>query len=76
MVPVRPVRREVVFYYLEILNINLSLSLRFSDLYSAALRDAGMLCLAIYRAVDPEDGDIEEREEGGEEIDCNSEKVS
>ena len=53
-----------------------SLSLRFSDLYSAALRDAGMLCLAIYRAVDPEDGDIEEREEGGEEFDCNSEKVS
>ena len=36
-----------------------------------------MLCLAIYRAVDPEDGDIEDREEaGGEEGDCNSEKVS
>ena len=35
-----------------------------------------MLCLAIYRAVDPEDGDIEEGEEGGEEFECNSEKVS
>ena len=35
-----------------------------------------MLCLAIYRAVDPEDGDVEEREEEGEEFDCNSEKVS
>ena len=49
---------------------------RFSDLYSATLRDAGMLCLAIYRAVDPEDGEIEESEEGGEGFDCSSEKVS
>ena len=75
VVSVCPVRREVVF---SISNQNKSffLPLRFSDLYSAALRDAGMLCLAIYRAVDPEEVDAEEGEEGGEEFECNSEKVS
>ncbi len=33
---------------------------KFSELYSAALRDAGMLCLAIYRRI--EDTDSEEDE--------------
>ena len=65
-----------LYFLFRIKSKSFFLPLRFSDLYSAALRDAGMLCLAIYRAVDPEDGDIEEREEGEEEFDCNSEKVS
>ena len=48
---------------------------RFSDLYSATLRDAGLLCLAIYRRADTEDGDTEEDQEE-EEIEGSSEKVS
>ena len=37
---------------------------KFSELYSAALRDAGMLCLAIYRRI--EDTDSEEDEATGD----------
>ena len=48
---------------------------RFSDLYSATLRDAGLLCLAIYRRADTEDCDTEEDQEE-EEIEGSSEKVS
>lgn len=44
---------------------------KFSELYSAALRDAGMLCLAIYRRI--EDTDSEEDEATGDE---STEKVS
>merc|ERR1719336_3073718 len=36
---------------------------RFSDLYSATLRDAGLLCLAIYRKIETEDCDTEEDQE-------------
>lgn len=35
---------------------------RFSDLYSAALRDAGMLCLAIYRKIEDLDEDTDDEE--------------
>ena len=65
-----------LYFLFRIKSKSFFLPLRFSDLYSAALRDAGMLCLAIYRAVDPEEVDAEEGEEGGEEFECNSEKVS
>ena len=41
---------------------------RFSDLYSATLRDAGMLCLAIYRK-------IEDAEDDNEDVD-STEKVT
>ena len=41
---------------------------RFSDLYSATLRDAGMLCLAIYRK-------IEDAEDDNEDVD-STEKVN
>ena len=44
---------------------------RFSDLFSAALRDAGLLCLAIYRRIDTEEADTADTEpadgEPGEE---------
>ena len=36
---------------------------RFADLYSATLRDAGLLCLAIYRKVEDCDDDSEDEEE-------------
>ena len=36
---------------------------RFADLYSATLRDAGLLCLAIYRKVE----DCDDEESGDEE---------
>ena len=48
---------------------------KFSDLYSATLRDAGMLCLAIYRRGDTEDGEEEDQEDEEEDSDGNSEKV-
>ena len=40
---------------------------RFSDLYSATLRDAGMLCLAIYRRIEDTDDDSDDED--------NAEKV-
>ena len=40
---------------------------RFAELYSAALRDAGMLCLAIYRRIEDTDTeDSTELEEAGD----------
>ena len=47
---------------------------KFSELYSAALRDAGMLCLAIYRRI--EDTDAEEATETEDTGDEATEKVS
>ena len=49
---------------------------RFSDLYSATLRDAGMLCLAIYRRADMEEDEGEEGEQEEGDGEGNSEKVS
>ena len=46
---------------------------KFSELYSAALRDAGMLCLAIYRRI--EDTDSEEVVESEDTGDEATEKV-
>ena len=47
---------------------------KFSELYSAALRDAGMLCLAIYRRIEDTDAEeISETEDTGDEA---TEKVN
>ena len=42
---------------------------RFSDLYSAALRDAGMLCLAIYRKIEDLDEDTDDEESEPNKVD-------
>ena len=47
---------------------------KFSELYSAALRDAGMLCLAIYRRIEDTDAEeVTETEDTGDEA---TEKVN
>ena len=47
---------------------------KFSELYSAALRDAGMLCLAIYRRIEDTDSEeVTETEDTGDEA---TEKVN